>query len=100
MSFSLEQSGAPALLSLAAILQWVDTRDLRESDCIAEAQLLSPPLAADSHLFEIMHAFEHVEIYPRLECDATNIEEDMPLIRTRPSTRCIRLVHSRKGHAI
>ncbi len=72
--------GAPVLLSLAAILQWVDTRDLRQSDRMAEAQLLSPPLAADSHLFEIMHAFEHVEIYPRLECDATSLEEDMPLI--------------------
>lgn len=71
---------ARVLLGLAVILQWIDTRDLRSQDYAIESNLTNTSTEKDNRLFKIIQQFDRVEIYPRLECDATNLEEDMPII--------------------
>ncbi|MFT8483786.1 DUF6311 domain-containing protein [Gluconobacter oxydans] len=79
-TYKIWPRAAPTLLGIAVILQWVDTRNLRFQDRATEASLFRPSVEKDNRLFEIMQKFDHIEIYPRLECDATGLKENMPII--------------------
>ncbi|MBF0859892.1 hypothetical protein HKD24_11780 [Gluconobacter sp. LMG 31484] len=94
----------PLVLLAGIALQWQDTHGVRVGDHRKELAFLALATREDDQLFSLMRPFDSIEIYPRLECDASDAPQVMRFLyaaarqnaltntmytaRTTPETAC------------
>lgn len=69
-----------AFLLAGAVLQWIDTRDLRNGVEGIEATLLTPVTASNEQLPDLFRSFDRLEVQPRLECDGSSSTSDIQML--------------------